>query len=194
MMDGAEPAMEAATTMKKEDMLREMQASRAEVMAIIHRLPDEALTTGENADGWTVKDILAHLARWEGELVTLLWQLEQGQKPTCLLVQEPLPVDDTNQEWHDADRDRPLQHILDDLAAVRRQTEKRLAAFSDEDLERDDLAAELDLVHRGLILDVMRSLGSQMFVTGTVLSEALPARDYTPSVFHVEQGVVQAVV
>ena len=58
----------------------------------------------------------------------------------------------------------------------------------------DDLAAELDLAHRGLILDVMRSLGSQMFVTGTVLSEALPARDYTPSVFHVEQGVVQAVV
>lgn len=58
----------------------------------------------------------------------------------------------------------------------------------------DDLAAELDLTHRGVLLDAMRSLGSQMFVTGTVLSEALPARDYTASVFHVEQGVVQAMV
>jgi hypothetical protein len=120
-----------------------MQATRAEVMMIIDSLPEEALTLHPNADGWTVKDILAHLARWEGELVTLLWQLSQGQNLDCVLVQDPLPVDELNQEWHDADRDRPLARILPDLEAVRRQTEKRLSEFSDEDLEREDLAPEL---------------------------------------------------
>ncbi len=85
-------------------------------MAIIDALSEETMTTHRNADGWTVKDILAHLAHWEGELVTLLWQVSQRQKLDCLLVREPLPVDQINSDWHAADRDRPLRRILRRLA------------------------------------------------------------------------------
>lgn len=129
-------------------LIQRMQATRAELMTIIESLPNEALTLHPNADGWTVKDVLAHLGRWEGELVTLLWQLLQGQKLDCVLVQDPLPVDELNRKWHEADRDRPLARILSDLAAVRRQTEMRLAEFTGEDLEREDLEPEL----RGIAL------------------------------------------
>lgn len=132
----------------KTALIQRMQATRAEVMAIIESLPEEVLVARPNADGWTVKDILAHLARWEGELVTLLWQLSQGQTPNCVMVQNPLPVNELNQEWHEADRDRPLVRILSDLAAVRRQTLVRLSEFAEEDLEREDLAPEL----RGIAL------------------------------------------
>jgi len=131
----------------KTALMRRMQATRAEVMKIIESLP-EAAATRPNADGWTVKDVLAHLARWEGELVTLLWQLSQGRKLDCVLVQDPMPVDQLNQDWHAADGGRPLARILADLKAVRRQTEIRLLEFSDEDLAREDLAPEL----RGMAL------------------------------------------
>ncbi len=134
--------------MNKSELGQRMRASRTEVMGVIGTLSDEALTAHRNADGWTVKDILAHLARWEGELVTLMWQLSQGQKLDCVLVLDPMPVDELNKKWHDADRDRPLHRILEDLAAVRRQTETRLGEFSGEELERLDLAPEL----RGLAL------------------------------------------
>jgi uncharacterized protein (TIGR03083 family) len=125
-----------------------MQSSRREVMAVVETLSDDEVNVQTNGDGWTVKDILAHMARWEGELVTLMWQLEQGQPPDGVLAQDPIPVDEVNQAWFEADRDRPLSRVLDDLRGVRRQTENRLAAFSDDELEREDLHPKL----RGIAL------------------------------------------
>lgn len=139
---------EALTSMNGHELISKMGTSRAEVMSLVNGLSDDLLTEHQNADGWTVKDSLAHLARWEGELATLLWQVTEGRKLDCLLLQEPLLVDEINQAWHAADLDRPLALILDDLEAVRRQTVKRLAEMSDDDLERADLAPEL----RGIAL------------------------------------------
>jgi hypothetical protein len=134
--------------MDKEQLIERMQASRAEVMAVIDAMSGEGITDSPNADGWTVKDILAHLARWEGELVTLLWQLSQGGKLDCVLVQDPMPVDSMNQAWHEADRNRPLERVRDDLRGVRQQTIRRLESFSSRDLEREDLHPSL----RGIAL------------------------------------------
>jgi hypothetical protein len=124
-------------------MLERMTATRRAVMAAIEPLNDPQLTVEKNSDGWTVKDVLAHLAHWEGELVTLLWQLNQRGKVNCLLVQEPIPVDRVNQTWVEADRSRSLAQVREDLISVRRQTLKRLADFSDADMERLDLHPSL---------------------------------------------------
>ena len=39
---------------------------------------------------WSLKDILVHLTLWEAELVTLLFQARQGQKPSHEIDAEPI--------------------------------------------------------------------------------------------------------
>jgi hypothetical protein len=150
-MEGLRGTREAENQVKKHELLERMQATRAEVLAAIKSFSETDMQRLKNSDGWTFKDILAHLARWEGELVTLLWQLEQGQKLESVLAQEPLQVDELNKTWYEADRSRDLSRVLYDLRAVRLQTIRRLAAFSDDDLERSNVhqaLGELPLWHR----------------------------------------------
>jgi DNA replication and repair protein RecF len=59
----------------------------------------------------------------------------------------------------------------------------------------DDLPAELDTQHRTTFLDLLATLGVQVFVTATEEGLlALPATSPPPKVFHVEHGTVRAVV
>lgn len=130
-------------SLDKQSMIDRMTATRQAVMAATEPLSESQLTGVKNRDGWTVKDILAHLAHWEGELVTLLWELHQGRAVDCLLVREPIAVDEVNRAWAEADRGRRLAQVMDDLASVRVQTLRRLADFSDADMERTDLHPNL---------------------------------------------------
>jgi hypothetical protein len=84
-------------------------------------------------DGWAIKDILSHLVRWEAELVKLLWQLRQGQRPTTVHF-TGTDIDEINSRWLAEDRSRPLERILDDFQGVRRQTIRRIESFSDQEL------------------------------------------------------------
>ena len=44
-------------------------------------LPDEALTQSGVAGEWSVKDLMAHIATWEGEAVKALPIIMQGKRP-----------------------------------------------------------------------------------------------------------------
>jgi DNA replication and repair protein RecF len=58
----------------------------------------------------------------------------------------------------------------------------------------DDLAAELDIEHRGLLLDSVKSFGSQVFLT-TPDIELIDYDDWAErKVFHVEHGQIKEVV
>ncbi|MGH8060618.1 MAG: DNA replication/repair protein RecF [Pseudoxanthomonas sp.] len=56
----------------------------------------------------------------------------------------------------------------------------------------DDLASELDRNHQRRVLQRLLGSGAQVFVTGTEPPSALAELEVAPSLFHVEQGLIQS--
>lgn len=119
--------------MTKSEILTALNEGRERFLEAIEDLtPDQMKETGVVGE-WSVKDTLVHLTRWEAELVKLLWQASQGQKPTSAHFSSS-SVDDLNARWYQESRSRPLERILEDFHGVRAQTVRRVEDFSDEDL------------------------------------------------------------
>ncbi len=119
--------------MTKEELLDILDKSREEFMDSIDELSDETLEQPGVVGEWSIKDLMVHLSLWEAELIKLLWQARQGQKPTTIHFM-PATDDEINARWYEETRERPLDRVLDDFEAVRRQTIRRVGSFSEKDL------------------------------------------------------------
>ena len=119
--------------MKKQDLLRELEEEREHFLDVIDGLSDEDMEQPGVMDGWSVKDLLAHLTMWEAELIKLLWQAKQGQKPSSIHFSH-ISVDELNERWKNEMQDRDLERVMADFQSVRNQTIRRVDAFSDKDL------------------------------------------------------------
>jgi hypothetical protein len=119
--------------MTKDELIDLMEASRENFLELLEDLDEDAMVELHGKDHWTVKDTLAHLARWEAELVKLLWQLRQGQRPTTAHF-TGASVDEVNARWKDEDSSRPLERILADFHGVRNQTIRRLEDYTGREL------------------------------------------------------------
>lgn len=119
--------------MNQDELLDALEDQREDFLEAIDDLPPELLQDTGVIDDWSVKDIIAHLSAWEAELVKLLWQLKQGQSPSSIHFTGP-GVDAQNAEWLEAYRSRPLERVLEDFAAVRKQTARRVEEFTHAEL------------------------------------------------------------
>lgn len=120
--------------MKKSELLEALEDGRQELVEMLQDLPDEEMLKPGVCGEWSIKDILAHLAQWEGQTVTLLFQASQGQlKPTTAHFGKE-SVDEVNQRWYEASRERPLERVWEDWIAVRKQMIRRVRDWSEKDL------------------------------------------------------------
>lgn len=121
--------------MDKKQLLEQLEIQREAFLDVIENVDDELLVKPGVCGDWSIKDILSHLSHWEAELVRLLWQIQQGQKPTTAQIEFQGKVDEINSNWAKEALSRPLDKVLDDYHAVRNQTINRVEEFSDNDLE-----------------------------------------------------------
>jgi uncharacterized protein (TIGR03083 family) len=119
--------------MTGDEILEHLEDERERLLETLDDLSDEQLLLPGVMGDWSVKDILAHLAMWEAELVKILWSAQQGQAPRSSYF-SGVPVDEINENWRKLNTSRSLDHVLSDLRAVRKQTTRRLESFSDQDL------------------------------------------------------------
>ncbi len=119
--------------MNKEELLAALEEGRESFLEVIEGLSDENMQLPGAVGGWSVKDVLAHLSRWEAELIKQLWQLSQGQRPTTVHFSGQSD-DEINARWHEESRSRELERVLEDFHGVRTQTIRRVEAFSEKDL------------------------------------------------------------
>ncbi|RPJ50721.1 MAG: ClbS/DfsB family four-helix bundle protein [Chloroflexi bacterium] len=120
--------------MDKTELIEMLEDGRQEMLEMIEDLPDEVLLEPGVAGEWSIKDILAHLTFWEGQIVTLLFQAKGGMvKPTTAHFGKET-VDDVNKRWYEAGKQRSLDIVWQDWTGVRNQTIRRVAEFSDKDL------------------------------------------------------------
>ncbi len=119
--------------MKKDELSAAIQGSRIQMLKAIEGMDEKAMLAPGACGEWSVRDLLAHMARWEGELVRMLFQLKQGQTPTYPSLGEP-NVDKINARFYSESLGRPLDLILADFQSVRKQTLRRINDFSENEL------------------------------------------------------------
>jgi len=119
--------------MKKSELLEHLESQREKFMDALEDLPEGTWEQPGVAGIWSIKDILMHISRWEAELVKLLWQAQQGQRPTSIHF-EGVNVDEVNARWYAENRDRSIEKVLEDFQAVRTQTILRVEALNEKDL------------------------------------------------------------
>jgi hypothetical protein len=120
--------------MSKSSLLSSLSSSRDSFNATFEGLSDDLLSeSGANAD-WSVKDVLAHIAAWESELVTLLVrEVKRGQKPKLIGISDA-KVEELNQKWYEENRGRPLDRVLADYQGVRKQLIRQINDWNEKDL------------------------------------------------------------
>ncbi|GAB4521153.1 MAG: hypothetical protein Fur0018_01340 [Anaerolineales bacterium] len=118
--------------MDKATLLTAMENSRTALLDALEDLPDEAFERPYEGD-WTLKDTLAHLTQWEAQLITALWQLKGGQKPTTAHFTNR-SRDEINAEWYAQSKNRPLDIIWQDFVTVRDQTILRVEEIPERNM------------------------------------------------------------
>lgn len=103
--------------MRKQDILQAIQEGREELLATIAGLTSEHMRIPGVAGIWSVKDVLAHIAAWESELVTALRQAQDRRVPHIIQIED---IHGWNEEQYHINARRPLEDILSDLEGVHR--------------------------------------------------------------------------
>jgi hypothetical protein len=119
--------------MNKDEILDALEDSREEFLDTLEGLAEAALLEPGVVGEWSIKDVLAHLVAWETELVKLLWQVHNGDRPTTIHFGK-VDVDARNAALYLEFKDRPWERIWADFTAVRKQTIRRVEPFSDSEL------------------------------------------------------------
>lgn len=125
--------------MEKSQIIYDLEASREEFLDAIAGLEDEEMLEPGVVGEWSIKDLLAHISRWEGELVTMLFQARAGKKPDRAEISGQQQIDELNARWHRESRDRSLDLIKSDFRGLRPQTIRRVSEFSNEELNDPEL-------------------------------------------------------
>ncbi|MGF1504594.1 MAG: DinB family protein [Anaerolineae bacterium] len=58
--------------MRKQELLDELKAARADFMQAVEGLSAEEMLRPSAVGIWSIKDVMAHLVAWESELITAL--------------------------------------------------------------------------------------------------------------------------
>ncbi len=123
--------------MTKADLLSLIQAGYARLDATLSQIADDRMSQTGVEEGWSIKDLLAHISWWQRRLIQLLQNAAQGeQAPSLLAAGEdwPTAIDRVNAEVHAANHDRPLSAIRAELEQSFQDTLATIGALSEQDL------------------------------------------------------------
>lgn len=116
-----------------DNLLDELDNSRAQFLMAIEMLPDEALIVPAAVGDWAIADVLANLTAWDAELVTGFLHLRQGKRPERLLAALANPAA-FDAQCYAENQERDLDQIFDDWQQVRVKLEEWLEEMPLRDL------------------------------------------------------------
>jgi GTPase len=76
--------------------------------------PQQMEQPGYFPEGWSVKDLMAHIASWQAETVQVLEQIRMGT-----FERQPVDVDAMNERFYEANKDLPLSVVRAESWAAR---------------------------------------------------------------------------
>lgn len=99
--------------------LAHMSRSRAATLALLARLPEEAVLRPRTQGAWSVRDVLAHIAAWEEEGTRRLELIARGRGDRIRFYDTMAEVDRFNARAVAAARRTPLPALLRRLDRAR---------------------------------------------------------------------------
>ncbi len=115
-------------------ILTRVRESRQQFDAILAGFTDEQMTVTHDPDGWSLKDVMAHITFWESYALTRLQQATHGRTPELYGALDESQVNDINQGALDAGRAKPLDQVKDEFARFHRDLLDAIQAVpADED-------------------------------------------------------------
>lgn len=117
----------AAERKTRDEVLRLIRASRAELEAALARTPDERIEEPLLDGGWSAKDLMAHVAHWEMAFLSNL-----GEPPPPVADQGG--EDATNRAVYQYHRTRPLLDIRREFEETHRRLLERVSQLDDDGL------------------------------------------------------------
>jgi hypothetical protein len=115
--------------MTRDELLNAIHASRREWDALLEAVSDEAMLSPAEAGGWSVKDVVAHIAWHEREMAGLLRDMTLAGSDLWLL-----PLHERNAIIHEQSKNRSLEDVRAEAATVYAELLSLLGGLSDEDL------------------------------------------------------------
>jgi len=115
----------------KQEVLQAIREAREELQAAIAGLTSEQMRIPGAVGIWSVKDVLAHIAAWESELVTALNQAQNRRVPHIIQIED---IHGWNEEQYHINARRPLEDILSDLEGVHRMLLRMVEEMNERDL------------------------------------------------------------
>ena len=128
--------------MTKNQLLEKIRASRQALTAVLESVPPERRDEPGVSGDWSVKDILVHLTYWEGQLVTLLFQLRGGSAPATVHFSGK-DLEEINAAWFRQGRERTWEQAWRDFTGLGAQIPRRVGEFSDAELSTVKLHPKL---------------------------------------------------
>lgn len=125
-------------TGRREELVRAEGERWAEVAGLLSQLtPDQMVEPGLIPEGWSVKDLLAHLGCWAAEAARAMERIRLGT-----YEREDIDVDARNRELYEACRDLDLGAARAECAAARNRMLQEWFALAEITSEAEDWFSE----------------------------------------------------
>jgi uncharacterized protein (TIGR03083 family) len=120
-------------------------ADRARLESLIEGIDESRLTQPGVQEGWSIKDVLAHVTWWEQRMLTLLASARRGERPESLVRPGEAPetvVDRVNADVLEASRAEPLAAVIDAFRRSGANVAALTASLGDDELADDSAVAQ----------------------------------------------------
>jgi hypothetical protein len=121
----------------KAELLTSIEHARTNLVKALEQLTNQQMTTIQDAQGWTVKDHLAHISSWERSVVFFL----RGKPRSAGLGVDPAlymhgSADEVNAAMFQQSKAIPLETVLAEFHAVHQELLQLLQTLTDIDLQK----------------------------------------------------------
>lgn len=102
-------------------ILTRARESRQRFDAVLANFDDDQMIVTHDPEGWSLKDVMAHITFWESYALTRLQEATHGCTPELYGDISEAQLNAINQDALEAGRGRSLDQVKDDFAHIRRE-------------------------------------------------------------------------
>jgi hypothetical protein len=118
----------------KASIFNEMRTNYAALEEILAPLDKTQMTTKGVIDGWSIKDMLAHIASWHHRLLTWLDAAIRNVEPAISGPDSVEEMDALNAQFYQENKSHPLDEVLTEFRTTHQQIMDIIQAMREEDL------------------------------------------------------------
>ena len=122
----------------KASILNEMRTYYAALEEILTPLDKTQMTTEGVIPGWSIKDMLAHIASWHHRLLTWLDAAIRNVEPIISGPDSVEEMDALNAQFYQENKSRPLDEVLTDFRTTYQQIMDLIQAMPEDNLINPD--------------------------------------------------------